>query len=77
LPLWEAEYDISPWGPERQDLNAWKVASAAYLSNNRKPPPFAVFDRTRQPAPPRQSKEESEKHLDRAAAIWPGATKRE
>jgi hypothetical protein len=75
LPLWEAEYDISPWGPEREDLNAWKLATAIHGTRNQRPPPFALFDRTRPPRPARQPAAESKEHLDRAAATWPGATK--
>ncbi len=74
IPLWEAEYAISPWGPEREDLNAWKTASASYLAHNRQPPPFEMFDRTRAPRPARLLPEESKRNLDRAAASWPGAT---
>ena len=58
----------------REDLNAWKTASASYLAHNRQPPPFEMFDRTRAAAA-RLLPEESKRNLDRAAASWPGATR--
>ena len=75
LPLWEAEYSISPWGPDRQDLNAWKVASAAFLAHNRKPPGFEMFDRSRAPRAARLTAAQSRRNMDRAVEVWPGATR--
>ena len=74
LPVWEAEYAISPWGPERIDVAAWNVASDARMARNLKPPPFKQFDVTRERGPIVQPKEEAKRQLDNAAAIWPGAT---
>ena len=75
LPLWEAEYEINPWGPERGDIQAWKIASDARISKNQKPPKWQSFDVTRAPGPMVQPLNEAKAQLENAAAIWPGATK--
>jgi hypothetical protein len=69
LPLWEAEYAISPWGPERDDVNAWKIATWAGRQSS---PPFSVFDQTRE-MPRSQPMEEAKANMERAASMWPGA----
>lgn len=70
IELWEAEYLLNPWGPERDDLNAWKMASV--IAGNRCPP-LAWFDATRPAKAPLQSREEFQREIDKTAAMWPGA----
>ena len=63
-----------PLGAGSQDLNAWKVASAAFLAHNRKPPGFEMFDRSR-PRAARLTAAQSRHNMDRAVEVWPGATR--
>ena len=71
LQLWELEYALSPWGPERDDLNAWKVAACVAPSGRN--PKWTFFDRTRPPRAPLQTLTEASADLERAAMTWPKA----
>jgi hypothetical protein len=70
LPLFEAEYNINPWGPERDDVNAWNLGCEMRLARGQKPPPFSIFDQT-QTQRQVQPISEAKRSLEDAAKTWP------
>lgn len=69
LTLWETEYAISPWGPERGDINAFRVAEAVAPFGRRIE--WADFDVTRDQRKPKQDLADAQKQLAAAAMSWP------
>lgn len=70
IDLWRAEYAISPWGPERDDLNAYKLACYA-RPIAREAPRWHQFDRTRALTEAEQSESDMEAQAAAAAQSWP------
>lgn len=67
LPIYEAEYRISPWGPERDDWRAFRLAVALIKRECR----WSDFDYLA--ARRGQSVNEAKAHMTSAANLWPGA----
>jgi hypothetical protein len=70
LLLWQAEYAINPWGPERGDVNAWKIGCELRLARGQKPPPFSMFDQTKTQQRV-QPISEAKRNIEQAVKLWP------
>lgn len=75
IELHRLYYKINPWGPERGDINAWQISSAATRPGC-EPIPFRAFDVTRPAKEPIQTSADISAQLKKTAASWPGAVYR-